>query len=133
MKILDKDDNKEFNYIDMKNKEFIFNKYKTSKTKDFGQQKIKISDELYNVIKLYNKFRSKDSDFLLLNYEGKELNKINDITKILNSIFKPKLVSSSLLRHIYLSSKYGSVLKEMKEDANIMAHSIDMQKDYIKN
>ena len=43
-----------------------------------------------------------------------------------------KNISSTLLRHIYLSEKYGETLKEMKKDADIMGHSMDMQKDYVK-
>jgi hypothetical protein len=38
-----------------------------------------------------------------------------------------------MLRHIYLSSKYGDDLKEREKDAKIMGHSLQTQKDYIKN
>jgi hypothetical protein len=64
-------------------------------------------------------------------YDGKPLSQVNAITRILNKTFGKK-VGSSMLRHIYLSSKYGKVVDEMKEDANAMSHSVDMQKDYIK-
>ena len=37
-----------------------------------------------------------------------------------------------MLRHIYLTGKYGDVLEDQKKDALDMAHSEAMQKDYIK-
>jgi len=37
-----------------------------------------------------------------------------------------------MLRHIYLSSKYGGLVSEQKEDADAMGHSLGEQKDYIK-
>jgi hypothetical protein len=54
------------------------------------------------------------------------------MTKIFNKIFNKK-ISSSALRHIFLSDKYGDVVKEMKEDADKMGHSVQQQKEYIKN
>ena len=56
----------------------------------------------------------------------------NGITRILNKIFNKK-IGSSMLRHIYLSGKYGNVLEEQKEDAKMMGHNVMTQKDYIKN
>lgn len=62
-----------------------------------------------------------------------DFSSVNSITRILNKVFGKK-VGSSMLRHIYLSSKYGNVSKEMKEDAKIMGHSTEVQKNtYIKN
>jgi hypothetical protein len=111
------------NYCDMKNKQFIFRKYKTAKT--MGEQSEPISEELYKVIEAFhNKY---DSDYLL----GKSYTSPN-ITKMLNKIFKSK-VSVNMLRHIYLSDKYGQQQKEMQSDALAMGHSGAMQKDYIKN
>ena len=57
------------------------------------------------------------------------VDKENGITRILNKIFGKK-VGSSMLRHIYLSSKYN--ITEMKEDADAMGHSTKEQKDYLK-
>ena len=37
-----------------------------------------------------------------------------------------------MLRHIFLTDKYGGVLENQKKDANDMAHSEGQQKDYIK-
>ena len=38
-----------------------------------------------------------------------------------------------MLRHIYLSGKYSSVLKEQEKDSKLMSHNLLTQKDYIKN
>jgi hypothetical protein len=56
----------------------------------------------------------------------------NYITRMLNEVFAPKRISSSMLRHIYASSKYGGAehqeaLAEMMDDADKMAHSIGTQ------
>jgi hypothetical protein len=110
------------NYCDMKNKKFIFRKYKTAKT--MGEQSEPIPEDLYQIIKAHHD--KIPSEYLL----GKAY-KSPDITKILNKIFKSK-VSVNMLRHIYLSDKYGSQQKEMQSDALAMGHSSGMQKDYIK-
>lgn len=129
MKIKLDDDNK-YNYLDMKNKQFIFNVYKTSK--HYGEQKIDIPEELYNILNDYLKNRiDNNSDLLLINYNGEPFKNINSITRILNKIFN-KNISSSMLRHIYLSSKYNDINEEKKDDAQKMAHSLQTQADYIK-
>ena len=58
------------------------------------------------------------------------------ITKRLQRITKDRLgkrMGSNLIRHSYLSHKYGGVTEEMKEDSNIMGHSLETQQKYIKN
>ena len=126
------------NYLDYDKKMFIFNSYKTSKKE--GQLKEEIGPELFSIIQTYIKFHPllkgkkivKGTNIpFLVHYDGKDFSQVNSITRILNKIFGKK-VGSSLLRHIYLSSKYGTTLQDMKEDASAMSHSIGMQKDYIK-
>lgn len=119
-----------YNYLDMKKKQFIFNNFKTKKA--FGQQIIDIPDVCYNLLKKYLKYKKGDSDFLLVKFNGDELKSDNAITRRLNNIFD-KNVSSSMLRHIYLSDKYNGVKEEMKKDSQLMAHSTNQQADYIKN
>ena len=126
------------NYLDYDNKEFVFCLYKTSKTD--GIQKEKIPDELMEILNIYFKFhpdiknkkikKGVEVPFLVY-YNGKPFEKVNCITRILNKIFD-KSVGSSMLRHIFLSNKYGDVIKEQKEDAAAMGHSVQMQKDYVK-
>jgi hypothetical protein len=37
-----------------------------------------------------------------------------------------------MLRHIYISEKYGSIMEEQKKDALAMGHSVAQQRDYYK-
>lgn len=117
---------------------FVFNVYKTAKKN--GQQTIKVNDELKDVLNTFLKFHpllkgkkitAKTEIPFLVHFDGTELNKVNSITRILNKVFDKK-IGSSLLRHIFLSDKYGDIVEEQKEDAEAMAHSLTMQKDYIK-
>lgn len=126
------------NYYDMKNKKLIFRKYKTSKK--FGEQEIDLKDNqpLLDILELYlkhhplNKGRIKMFP-LLVKSDGTPLRNVNDITHRLNKIFGKK-ISSSMLRHIYLTDKYGDEAKERKKLSDKMAHSIGTQySHYIKN
>ena len=117
--------------------EFIFNKYKTSKT--YGEFKQNIVPELKLVITLYLKHhpllwegrkQKKGTVPFLVFKDGEPLHQLNSITRIINSVLG-KGVGSSALRHIYLTHKYGDVEKEQQKDAAAMAHSVGQQKDYI--
>jgi hypothetical protein len=129
-------DNK-VNYLSLDDDEFIFNNFKTVKTK--GQQVIKYNDDLKNIINIYLKFHpilkgkkvNNKTNISFLVFQNGEGFKINSITNILNKVFGKK-VGSSMLRHIYLSNKYGDILEEQKKDAELMAHNTQTQKDYIK-
>ena len=115
----------EFNYYDMKGRRFIFNQYKTAKR--YGQQIEDLPSELVDALNLYVKFhplRKQASFPLLVNYMGEELHPVNGITRALNKIFGKNL-GSSMLRHIFLTEKYGgSKVDEKEEDARKMAHSV---------
>jgi hypothetical protein len=122
------------NYYDLATHRFIFNKYKTAKT--YGQQIVDVPTELQNVIASYLKFhplaKTKQKEYkFLVKYDGSNLNSVNSITRMLNKIFGKK-VGSSMLRHIFLSSKYGDQLKDMEETARDMGHSVSEQREYIK-
>ena len=128
----------ETNYYDIDKKQFIFNKFKTSKKE--GQVIVNIPNELQNVLSTYlkfhpdikNKIKKKFNEIpFLVFYDGKPLVQVNSITRILNKIFGKK-IGSSMLRHLFLSHKYGAVNEEQKEDAFEMSHSLAQQKDYIK-
>jgi integrase len=126
------------NFLDLTNKKFIFNNYKTSKK--YGPKEIDIPDELFAVIEKYlkhhillknNKLTNNSQVPFLVNYGGVALDKVNSITRILNKTFG-KAIGSSMLRHIFLTGKFGPVLEEQKKIAGNMAHSVEQQKDYIK-
>lgn len=117
--------NKEYNYLDVKNKKFIFNNYKTAGT--YKEQTIDIPKELMDVINLYLKFRKDKVNLMpfLVKPDGTAFESINAITRILNKIFKKK-ISVSLLRNIYLTDKYAKENKEKVKDAEMMATSVNM-------
>ena len=132
----DPEASKEYNYLDLINKKFYFNNYKT-KTK-YKTQEIDINDDLFSVIQSYIKYHPlikdlKKEDIPFLVYEdASSLSGINDITKILNKIFKKK-IGSSMLRNIYLTSKYSDENKEKKADSAAMGTSIQqLDATYIK-
>ncbi len=135
------------NLLDYKNKRFVFNKYKTNKK--YGQQIVEFSPvnddeklkEFNEALDIYLKFHplntkpnlkfNKNTEFPFLVYpNGSAFTQVNSITRILNKIFQKK-VSSSMLRHIYLSTKYN--IDEMKADANAMGHSLNEQRQYMKD
>jgi integrase len=118
-----------YNWLDMKKKQFIFNNYKTEKS--YGQQIIDVPVGLIDIIKKYLKYKKEGEGYLLVKFNGDRLISDNSLTRRLNKIFG-KNISSSMLRHIYLSDKYGKVQEEMKDDAEAMAHSVSQQKEYIK-
>jgi len=130
-------DDKEHNYLDTKGMKWVFNNFKTQKT--YKTQVINIPDELQRLLKVYFKFHPKSKEIkkgetvpFLMNYDGKAINNSTEMTRALNKIFGKK-VGSSLLRNIYLTSKYGEKAKELKEDAADMATSVDtIQNHYIK-
>jgi hypothetical protein len=129
----------DFNYLDFAGTaapaRFVFNKYKTAKK--HGQQMIDVPAELASVLSLYLKHnplrpagRKKTFEYpFLVNANGEQLTAVNAITRLLNKVFGKK-VGSSLLRHIYLSSKYN--IDEMKDDAEKMGHTVSTQRDYLR-
>jgi glutathionyl-hydroquinone reductase len=68
----------------------------------------------------------------LVDVNGNEFNNSNEITRLLNKIFDKK-IGSSMLRNIYLTSKYSNNLQNLKEDANAMGTSSNTaENQYIK-
>ena len=96
-----------------------FNIYKTSKS--FGEQTIKLPEELDKMIKKYMKLIN--NDYFFFNPKTEKKFTSPNITQLINGIFGKK-VSTNMLRHIYLSNKYKDVpaLKEMEKTATEMGH-----------
>ena len=133
------------NYITLSEpRQFIFNKYKTAKT--HGTQTFPVPSSLDSVLQTYlsahpllrstksatldKKVGIKENSIpLLVSFDGKPLGAVNAITRILNRIFG-KRVGSTMLRHIFLSNKYD--VAEMNGTAEKMAHSANVQRDYMK-
>jgi len=110
-------------------KYFYFGDYKTKKK--YGSQKVEISKKLNSVINLWRYYNA-DKEYLLYNTKGKKLTK-NSLTKYLQKIFKisgKDNISSSMLRHIYISSKVDNEsYKKMKALSHKMGHSIQEQNE----
>ena len=125
------------NYLVLDGMKFIFNKYKTAKT--HGRQTFDVPSRLNDVFFIYFRFHPllhgkkisvKTGEIpLLVNYNGTTLSAVNSITRILNRVFG-KRIGATMLRHIYLSSKYD--VEAMNDDAEKMAHSSSVQHDYMK-
>ena len=141
MKIASNTDDENYNYlmIDKKNTmKFLLNKYKTDKK--YHSVEIDDPDDLKEVIQLYLKYhplkaelKKKEYDIpFLVDEQGKGFKNRTEITKILNKIFGKK-ISSSMLRNIFLTDKYGNVMEELKKDSKAMATSVDVaMNNYIK-
>ena len=125
------------NYLDLKNKQFIFRNYKTKKT--YTDQVVPISDELFEIIKIYLKHhplksltKGKFNIPLFVDSSNEPLKNSNEITRILNKIFNKK-IGSSMLRNIYLTNKYSDKMDQLNDDTTAMGTSINTaQTNYIK-
>jgi hypothetical protein len=106
-----------------------FNSYKTKKT--YNTQVIPVPQELKTVIDSYLESRPFKSTDLLIKKSGIPF-KTRDIQLTLNKILKKK-ISCTMLRSIYLTSKYGNMIEEMKDDAEAMGTSTSViQSNYVK-
>jgi len=130
------------NYVVVeKNKmSFVLNEYKTNKK--YHEKIIPIDKELEKIFRMYfrftnisDKMKNGASTILFVSSTGKPLTR-NGISQILLKTFKNRLgksISTTMLRKIYLSSKYQNVKEEMEKDAHIMGHSVEtQQKVYVK-
>jgi len=106
---------------------FVFSQYKTAKF--MGLQIQKVPRALDLLLKKWIAFH--DMDYLFANADDKEIAG-SGMTKILNNIFKPKLISVNMLRHIYITEKSAPLIDKLEETADAMAHSTGMQGLYVK-
>lgn len=125
------------NYLDVSGKRFIYNVFKTSKK--YGTQIEEIPSALWETLQLFLKHhplwkegkKKSEAVKLLVGADGTPMTAVNAITRLLNKVFDGKKISSSMIRHIFLTSKYAQPLEEMKRDAEAMAHSGKQQRDYV--
>lgn len=122
-------DIKNDNYVDMKKKQFVFNVFKTKDSK--GTQTIEITKPLFAIIKKWISILPETQDYLLFDNKSNHLSP-SQITHRLNDVFG-KPISTSMLRHIYLSSKFANVnLKELVETATAMGNNPMQALEYVK-
>jgi len=135
MVVADPTENKELNYYH--NGKFYFNNYKTKSA--HGQQVIDVPPELQEIITVWLKIRNKTDPHLLVFPRwacstGEPITESNDMLKVIRYAFDNKDVGVSVLRNVYLTSKYGKMSKELKQDAHDMGTSIGVANStYIKS
>jgi hypothetical protein len=109
---------------------FYFGNYKTKGT--YQTQVVPVPNDLKDVIEHYLEHRPFKCNDLLVKRSGLPY-KTKDIQMTLNKVIGKK-VGCTMLRSIYLSSKYKDVLEDMKEDATAMGTSTSViQSTYVKH
>ena len=134
-KKLSDEEKKENNYLVVPSKGniyFVLNKYKTSKK--YEELDLPIEDpNLRKILRYYLKMN--DMGVLFKTSTGKPLTRI-ELSKVLlkySKAYMEKSISSTLLRKIYLSSKYGNMKEELEKDNKVMGHSKQVALDtYVK-
>lgn len=134
-KKLSDSEKKENNYLVVPSKGniyFVLNKYKTSKK--YEELDLPIEDaNLRKILRYYLKING--MGVLFKTSTGKPLTRI-ELSKTLikySQKYMGKSISTTLLRKIYLSSKYGNMKEELEKDNKVMGHSKQVALDtYVK-
>ena len=111
---------------------FVLNKYKTAKK--YEELDLPIEDKnLRKILRYYLKMNG--MGVLFKTSTGKALTRI-ELSKVLlkySQKYMNKSISTTLLRKIYLSSKYGNMKEELEKDNKVMGHSKQVALDtYVK-
>jgi len=122
---LKEEEKKENNYLVVEKNGlfFVLNKYKTSKK--YEELDLPIEDkDLKKLLRYY--LRMNGMGVLFKTSTGKPITRI-ELSKILlkfsEKYMEGKKISTTLLRKIYLSSKYGDMKEELEKDNKVMGHS----------
>jgi len=136
-KKLSDQEKKENNYLVVPSKGnlyFVLNKYKTAKK--YEELDLPIEDkDLRKILRYYLKING--MGVLFKTSTGKPLTRI-ELSKVLlkysqKYMEKNQAISSTLMRKIYLSSKYGNMKEELEKDNKVMGHSKQVALDtYVK-
>lgn len=130
---LSKSEKEEKNYLVINKNAmfFVLNKYKTSSK--YEELKIDIPKDLEKLLRQY--IRINGMGVLFTSSTGKPYSR-NALSQLLlktSKKYMDKSISSTMLRKIYLSSKYAKVKEEMEKDSEIMGHSVKTQQSvYVK-
>jgi len=110
---------------------FVLNKYKTSSK--YEELKIDIPKDLEKLLRQY--IRINGMGVLFKSSTGKPLSR-NALSQLLLKTSKKymgKSISTTMLRKIYLSSKYADMKEELEKDNKVMGHSKEVaMESYIK-
>jgi integrase len=116
------------NFIDKK--KMVFNSYKTAKT--YGKQEIAIPPALKTILTKW--FSVNPTDYLLFDTNMNPMTAVK-LNQRINRIFDKK-VGVNILRHSYLTDKFGETIQQKKEIADTMGEmgsSSNMLETYVKN
>ena len=146
MKIINKKDYLELDKDELKKNNYLVNLSKINKIFSYGSDKVKSKIEdghnTINVPKDLNKVLNlwlhyNQSDNLLVTQQGGMGMTKNQLTLLLNRIFKPKMVSTSMLRKIYLTHTFGDEAERNNKKEKIaeeMNNSVAVQQNiYVKD
>jgi integrase len=122
--------NKETDNFIEKN-ELVFNSFKTAK---FGQQRVPLPKDLKAILTKWIKINP--TDYLLFDVNGNQLSS-PQLNQRINKIFgTTKSVGVNMMRHSFLTEKYGDGIgkkKELATDMKEMGSSIGEAKFYIQD
>jgi integrase len=102
-------DKAEDNYLD-KN-EFVYNRYKTAKF--YNEQRVSCPKELLSILKKWIKINADNTEYLLFDSNFEKLTSVN-LNQRFEKIFGKK-TSVNILRHVYLTSKFGDEIERSKK------------------
>jgi hypothetical protein len=127
---LTEDQKKNTNYL-VKEKSkmfFVLNEYKTSKK--YGEKKIDIPKDLEKILRSYIKVMDKKpGDVLFTSSTGNPISR-NSISQLLMKTSKNylnKSISTTMMRKIVVSDKFGAMIEEQKKLADAMGHDVNTQ------
>ena len=129
-KKLSEKDKETTNYLvdERGNMKFIYNYYKTSKK--YSENIVPVPQDLKPIMRMYIKlmdYKLGDNIFPMTKNALSQL-LLKQSKRLIN-----KSISSTLIRKIYLSSKYSGLKEEMEKDAKMMGHDTSTaQAVYVK-
>ena len=86
------------------------------------------------MMRRWNRLKPHTETYLFVNAANRRMTR-NNLSKLLIRFFNSRVqknISTSILRHIYLSSKYGPSLRKRQLDAQQMGHTVSTAQDYIR-
>jgi hypothetical protein len=146
MKIINKKQYTELDNTELKNNNYLVNLSKVNKLFSYGSESVKskiegvhttvnVPKDLNTVLNLWLHFNQSEN-LLVTQQGGLGLTK-NQLTLLLNRIFKPKMVSTSMLRKIYLTNMFGDEGERNSKKEKIaeqMNNSVGVQQQiYVKD
>lgn len=116
------------NYFDLKNNRFVFQSYKTAKT--YHRVEEVVPKKLKTILTKWLKINP--TDYIIFTSKLAPIDSVK-ITEKLNHIFGKK-ISTSMLRHIFVTHRFGNVdLSSIEQTAKAMGNSPLQLLQYVKH